>query len=380
MSEIANAPAVPPANGVWQYTSRLNNGPWAQASIGGEPVQRIHLGSSMQSTTRSIGYYLGGAITPRSDASFNAVPNAMPYMVEGLVTFNETSIDLQNSSTAGLDQDSTAAAGFAALIETLGSAGVLVAFGGITNVPGKAMGLIDPDLVDPSLHWGLANISVYDIGSRTWFQQLSTGDIPLWRYLGCSVVVSAPDHSSHSIYVFGGWGNTAGASDGNVYVLSIPSFRWIRVNEDSNLRVRHHCGLIGNHTMLVVGGIQPNGEDLQPNDTSGCDTSPMFAQGLGMFSLNDHIWTTNYVPSKGSLPYQVHSSISEVIGGNENGSAEVQTPVGGFRQPALGTYRIDFYSLIDAYKFGSQDMPLQHMLSSSTSVSCRSDLAHQDPR
>ncbi len=336
LSNYTGAPVVPPPNGICEYTSQLSNGQWAQAKFGGDPVQRIHLGSSAQSATSSLGYYLGGAITSRSDPSFNALPGATPYMVQGLVTLNEKSMDLQNASTNGLNKDGTAAAGFLALIETLGSAGVLVSFGGLANVPGKAMNLYDADLVDPSLHWGLAHISVYDIGSGTWYQQSSTGDIPSWRYLGCSIVVSAPDQSSHSIYVFGGWGNTAGGSDGNVYVLSIPSFRWIRVNIDSDLRARHHCGLIGNHTMLVVGGIKPNGEILQPNDTSGCDTSPMFAQGLGIFSLNNHTWATNYVPSEGSLNYQVHESITKVIGGDTNGSASVQTPLGGFGQPALG--------------------------------------------
>ena len=154
--------------------------------------------------------------------------------------------------------------------------------------------------------------------------------------MGCSVVVSAPDQSSHSIYVFGGWGNSFGGSDGNVYVLSIPSFRWIRVNEDSNRRWRHSCNLLGKHTMLVVGGVQPIGEQVMPLDATGCDTSPMFAQGLGMFSLNSHTWATNYDPSKGAAPYKIHPSISNVIGGNENGNATIQIPAAGFSELALG--------------------------------------------
>ena len=335
LSRVEGAPTVPPPNGIWEYTSQTNEGQWTQASFGGDPVQRIHLGSSAQSAKTPTGFYLGGAITPKSDPSFDALPGAIPYMVQGLVTLNEQSMDLRNTSTRSLNRDGTAAAGFMVIIESLGSAGILVSFGGITNVPGEAMNLDDPDLLDPSLHWGLANISVYDIATATWYQQFSAGDIPPWRYLSCSIAVSAPDQSSHSIYVFGGWGNTAGGSDGNVYVLSIPSFRWIRVNQDSGLRVRHHCGLIGNHTMLVVGGIKPNGEDLQPFNASGCDTSPMFAQGLGIFSLNNHTWATNYVPSDGALPYQIHKSISNVIGGDANGSANVQIPTGGFENPIL---------------------------------------------
>ena len=226
--------------------------------------------------------------------------------------------------------------GFIALIESLGPRGIIVAFGGITNIPGRPMELDDADLVDPDLHLMSGNISVYDISTQTWYRQTATGDIPPWRYVGCSVVVSAPDRSSHSIYVFGGWSNYAEGSDGNVYVLSLPSFRWIRVNEDSGLRARHQCTLIGKNTFLVVGGIQPKGNDLQPSDTSGCDTTAMFAQGLGIFSLNNHTWATNYDPSIGAALYQVHPSISMVIGGDENGNANIQSPAGGFSVPALG--------------------------------------------
>ena len=87
--------------------------------------------------------------------------------------------------------------------------------------------------------------------------------------------------------------------------------------------------------MLVVGGIKPSFDDPQPLDARGCDTSSKFAQGLGMFSLNNHNWTTKYDPVAGAAPYLVHPSISEVIGGDENGGATLQTPAAGFSQKAL---------------------------------------------
>ena len=335
LSTAPGAPTEPPPNGISEY--EMKEALWGQAVKGGDPVERTHYGMAVQSSTMSLGYYIGGAITPKSDPNFNELPNAMPYMVQGLITMVEQTMLLENSSTTAMNVDGTAAGGFVALIDSLGSRGVVIIFGGFTNVPGEPMSLDDTDLVDPSLHWDLGNVSVYDLGTQTWYQQAATGDVPPWRYNGCSVVASAPDQSSHSIYVFGGWGNSYGGSDGDVYVLSIPSFRWIRVNQDSNRRVRNHCGLIGNHTMLVVGGIQPNGEDPQPTDATGCDTSVMFTQGLGMFSLNNHTWYTSYDPSAGSAVYVVHASITNVIGGNENGSATLQTPAGGFSQQALGT-------------------------------------------
>ena len=335
LSTAPGAPTVPPGNGISEY--EINNALWGQVVTAGDPVERAHYGMAVQSSARSLGYYVGGAITPKSDPNFNALPNAIPYMVQGLITMVEQTMILKNYSTTAMNVDGTAAGGFVALIDSLGSIGVMVMFGGFKNVPGEPMSLDDDNLVDPSLHWDLGNVSIYDIGTQTWYQQTATGDVPPWRYNGCSVVVSAPDQSSHSIYVFGGWSNSFEKSDGDVYVLSIPSFRWIRVNQDSNRRVRNQCGLIGNHTMLVVGGIQPNGENLQPLDATGCDTSAMFTQGLGMFSLNAHAWNTSYDPSTGSAAYVVHPSITNVIGGNENGSATLQTPEGGFSQQALGT-------------------------------------------
>ena len=93
---------------------------------------------------------------------------------------------------------------------------------------------------------------------------------------------------------------------------------------------------MGANTMLVVGGIKPGFDDPQPLDARGCDTSSKFAQGLGMFSLNNHNWTTEYDPVIGAVPYGVHRSISEVIGGDGNGGATLQTPASGFSQKALG--------------------------------------------
>ena len=89
--------------------------------------------------------------------------------------------------------------------------------------------------------------------------------------------------------------------------------------------------------MLVVGGVQPGFDDMQPSDSTGCDQQGKFTQGLGLFSLNTHTWTSDYDPMTGSTSYQIHSNISEVIGGNENGGATLQTPVAGFMQKELGT-------------------------------------------
>ena len=180
-------------------------------------------------------------------------------------------------------------------------------------------------------HWPMQNISIFDIESQTWHEQQASGDIPSWRFNGCAVAVTAPDGSSHSIYVFGRWGATdTQRNDGNVYVLSIPSFTWIRVTLDSDQRSRHQCHLMGSHHMLVVGGSKPRDRSFQPFGLAGCDVESKFSQGLGIFSLNTHTWTTDYDPGPGADPYQVHVSISNVIGGDATGGATKRTPDAGF--------------------------------------------------
>ena len=326
------APTELPPDGVWQYD--LGSGQWSMAAVTGVPVNRSVIGMSAQSSSSPVAYYLGGVKVPASDPYFWTLPGATPYMDQGLLSFEEGSLTFSNYSTSGLNEYGTAAAGFMAFIESIGSHGVLVAFGGISNIPGQPMNVTDD--YDSSVQWNLSTVSLYDIGGQAWYQQTTTGDVPRWRYSGCAIVVSAPDQSSHSIYVFGGWGNTFGGSDGDVYVLSIPSFRWIRVNQESTQRSMHHCSLIGSNTMLVVGGITPSYNNPRPDDPSGCDTTSMFAQGLGMFSLNDHSWSTSYDPVSGTAPYQIHPNISAVIGGNATGSASVMAPAGGFSQKSLG--------------------------------------------
>ena len=110
------------------------------------------------------------------------------------------------------------------------------------------------------------------------------------------------------------------------------------MDQESDQRSRHHCSIIGKNTMLVVGGIAPlNDFPLPTWTTQGCDTKPMFAQGLGMFSLNNHSWTTEYDPVAAARPYQIHPSISNVIGGNANGGSTTQEPISGFDTKSLGT-------------------------------------------
>ena len=185
-----DAPTALPPNGVWQYD--MSSSQWSRAILGGSSPQRMVSGMSTQSSLNPVAYYLGGAHAPSSDPYFWTLPGATPYLDQGLLSFDETSTSFQNASTSGLNLHGTAAGGFLNLIESVGTHGVLVAFGGISNIAGTPQNLTDDAFVNPSLHWNLSSVSVYDIGGQVWYQQTTTGDIPRWRYYGCSGTSLSP--------------------------------------------------------------------------------------------------------------------------------------------------------------------------------------------
>jgi len=114
-------------------------------------------------------------------------------------------------------------------------------------------------------------------------------------------------------YVFGGVESAMAESDGNVYVLSLPSFRWIRISDGSQARIKLKCQLLGKHTMLTVGGTVPVDGRVYEPEPADCD-SGQFANGLGIFDLRTHAWLTRYNATDDG-DYLVSSRISDVIGG-----------------------------------------------------------------
>lgn len=100
--------------------------------------------------------------------------------------------------------------------------------------------------------------------------------------------------------------------DGDVYVLSIPSFRWIRAKGGHSLRVKHKCQVMG-HYMLVVGGTVPTDDSEYEPDPGSCDQGT-FANGIGIFDLSHHNWRSDY-DANDMEKYSLGRKITEVIGG-----------------------------------------------------------------
>lgn len=109
--------------------------------------------------------------------------------------------------------------------------------------------------------------------------------------------------------------NTTADSDNNIYVLSLPSFRWIRVAQDKSekLRIKRKCQLAGKHNVLITGGTVPTDDSEYESRRHNCDMFTRFTNGLRMFDLNNHTWRKNW--NADDREYTVNSDISKVIGG-----------------------------------------------------------------
>lgn len=139
------------------------------------------------------------------------------------------------------------------------------------------------------------------------YLQNTTGDIPApGRTMFCSVVCSAVDGSSHNIYIYGGYSGQDGEQTpyDDVYVLSLPSFIWIKVYSGTQRHGRsgHQCFRVFPDRMLVVGGLYRD---------------PSFCLDKGIvrsFNLNELHFEEFYSPSSWK-EYKVPAPVFRKIGG-----------------------------------------------------------------
>jgi hypothetical protein len=201
------------------------------------------------------------------------------------------------------------------------------------------------------------NIDVYDIATSKWYKQATSGSMPNIRVNPCAVTAAAADGSSTQIYMFGGQnlipaGNQTQYDD--MWILSVPSFTWIKVDMDGQSvpygRSGHTCN-VWNSQMVMVGGYV--------GDQLSCE-SP----GIYVFDLSSLEWVQQYTALEssdsdsedsaaasnpfnqqvsqqkaqmnessdfgglqGSYGYQVPEAVIKVIGGDGNGGATITKPV-----------------------------------------------------
>jgi hypothetical protein len=119
-------------------------------------------------------------------------------------------------------------------------------------------------------------------------------------------VAAASDNSSYNVYIYGGYEGLDSGSrpSDDVYILSIPSFTWIKAYTGSETQGRrsHRCIKPYPDQMFVVGG--------QLTTVTNCFTDGV----IRVFNLNTLEFQDDYDPTKWS-DYKVPGAVTDVIGG-----------------------------------------------------------------
>lgn len=188
--------------------------------------------------------------------------------------------------------------------------GVLVAVGGVVEPVDfwRTTGLSDSQIsrskrISPTF---METVSVYDVKSKSWYLQNTTGEIPPQLTQFCSVLASSSDGSSHNIYIYGGYDGleiNSNPSD-DVYILSVPSFKWIKAYNGSSTHSRsgHRCVKVYPDQMLALGGQHVAG--------SNCLEDGVVVN----FNLNKLEFQDSYDPTKWE-DYKVPQLVIFQIGG-----------------------------------------------------------------
>ncbi len=100
-----------------------------------------------------------------------------------------------------------------------------------------------------------------------------------------------------------------------IWLLSLPSFTWIKVYAEYSSkapRIAHTCHLVGNRTMLPVGGI------VDERESSGQLTLCDFLTGgiSSSYDMSDLVWTYGTGGFNATTPaYEVPDPLISIIGG-----------------------------------------------------------------
>ncbi|KAI9740608.1 MAG: hypothetical protein M1834_005189 [Cirrosporium novae-zelandiae] len=302
---------------LWGFDTESHE--WSQYDVFSVVPDRPSWGGYSEAPDLGLAFWFNGVLTNYSSPSTSYLASKTLFL-EGMVVLDLTNQTARNISTDSVTGSRPRARGGLQYVPGLGEKGVLVAFGGATGPES------DPIKSNSS------NLDVFDVAalnssdpSSGWYTQEITGTVPDPRVDFCAVMESAPDNSSHNIYVYGGWDPSKDETYfDEIWVLSLPSFRWIKIFTGSSPRFGHTCHLVGHRQMITVGGL----DNKQNNDS--CDWE---YKSVAIYDLTSGVWGSVFDAFKQS--YVVMDIIYSAIGGNENGNATTLLPQGGWSSPRI---------------------------------------------
>lgn len=286
---------------LWSYDTSTRA--WSQYDVSSESPFRPSNGISTTAPDLGLGFYLNGEIDSGSSLEDMALGDNTKIFLEGMIVVNTTNQSVMNISTNAWSGSQPHTRGGATYIPHLAGNGILIVFGGTY----KQANDVSKD--ETANYVAMDQIDVFDIGAyrrndtTLWYRQNATGDIPLPRTYFCTVLASALDNTTHNIYMYSGSGENDIFDD--IYVLSIPSFIWTKINSGTSPRYGHTCHIVGDQ-MLTVGGM--NSYDFN----STCDWE---RKSVAIFNISSEIWGSRFVPENETAAYSMSERLQTAIKG-----------------------------------------------------------------
>lgn len=282
---------------------------WRQEDLTDNVTSYITNGAGASAPSEELAFYFSGMHAPGWN-SFTWNGKEARETADTLITVDMSSMRDETWSNATLPDYIPGRANAELVWVPVSKSGVLVAVGGVISPVElwRTSKLNDSQTaeskrISPTF---METVSVYDVDSQKWYLQNTTGDIPGQLTQFCSVLASAPDNSSHNIYIYGGVDGLdySQTPSDDIYILSLPSFKWIKAynGTSSHGRSSHKCFKPYPNQLLAVGGIH------------GSSTSCVEGGIVVNFDLNSLTFQNGYDPSQWG-EYKVPDLVTAQIGG-----------------------------------------------------------------
>jgi hypothetical protein len=300
-STFGNPPPDPVTYSLWSYSRGSNQ--WDQFDISSSSTIRPSEGAYASAPDQGLGFWYGGQVNNGSDSGSTGLGNGV-IPVQGLMVINMTASVAKARNISATDLSSGNVGGSLTYLQNVADNGILVAMGGlkkgagaVTQGNGTLVTFESVDVFDIA--------SIYNNGNGAWYTQKTTGTTPEPRSDYCTIGISAPDNSSHNIYLYAGRNPNSGALYDDVYVLSLPSFTWIKIYKGTSPRFAHTCHVVGKRQMITTGG------NINNTLNGVCD---WHTAGVGVMDLTAGVWGSVYNAYADS--YKVTQGVVDVIGGS----------------------------------------------------------------
>ena len=283
-------------------------------------------GAGVSAPSENLGFYFSGMRAPDwgpiyyEDSSANQTANT-------LIQVDMSVMRSEKWTNTTLPDDIAPRANAELVWIPVSDQGVLVAIGGVTapeEIWPAGLNSSQTSTSQAQSPGFMESLPVYDIASRKWYLQNTTGDAPGQLTEFCSVVAPANDSSSFNVYIYGGYDGLSASDEpsDDVWILSIPSFTWVKAYSGNKAHGRsgHRCVTPYPDQMFVIGGIHQNQAECVEGGI------------IQIFNLNKLEFQDTYDPNTWS-EYQVPSAVIKAIGGNPQGGA---TQTATWSDSALG--------------------------------------------